>query len=204
MAITANKKHPSTDIKEGELIFLAQDSSDSSIGYQVAALKVPGIEDPVAIHFDPRPQFNPSRRWFYKGNNFLKALDPITFTEEIASHFASLEEVGALDNTVVANVVGTGQVLFSGSKATSLGSTSVSTITKISDNTAVASDNTPQNPSSNIVGTANATTAAEVTKGFFASIPTWAYFLIIPVLLFALVFLAKKLFGGKKRKNPDR
>ncbi len=77
MALTFNKKHPSTDIKEGELIFTATDANDAAVNYQVAALKVANITDPVIIVFDPRPNFNPSKKWFFQSKEFLTILGAV-------------------------------------------------------------------------------------------------------------------------------
>ena len=130
MSLTLNKKHPSTDIKEGELIFIANLANDPAVNYQVAALKVANIEDPVAIVFDPRTQYNPSKKWFFKTKEYLTQIGA---SEEIANKFANASELGALDNTVVANIFGSSQVLFTSTNATALGDTTITSVTKITD-----------------------------------------------------------------------
>lgn len=206
MALTLNKKHPSTDIKEGELIFTSTDISDAAVNYQVAALKVANITDPVVIVFDPRPQFNPSKKWFFQSKEFLTILGA---SAEIAGKFADRSEIGALENTVVANIFGSSQVLFTGSNATAIGETTITSVTKISDASGASSDSGSSNGSgssgsgsSSNPGTANASTDA-ATKTIFGMAWYWAAG-IGAVIIVGGVYVAKKLFGGKKKKPIDK
>ncbi|MDI9872779.1 hypothetical protein [Flectobacillus roseus] len=204
MALTFNKKHPSTDIKEGELIFTATDANDAAINYQVAALKVANITDPVAIVFDPRPSLNPSKKWFFKTKEYLVQLGA---SAEIAGKFADASEVGALDNTVVANIFGASSVLFTGESATALGETNITSVTKITD-TSGSSDSGSGNGSgsgsgsSNNPGTANASTDSTTIK-ILGMAWYWAAG-IGAVIVVGGVYVAKKLFGGKKKKPIDK
>ena len=202
MALTFNKKHPSTDIKEGELIFTATDANDAAVNYQVAALKVANITDPVAIVFDPRPSLNPSKKWFFKTKEYLVQLGA---SAEIAGKFADDSEVGALNNTVVANIFGSSTVLFTSANATALGETTITSVTKITDTSGGSSDSGSGSGSgsgSNNPGTANASTDS-TTKTIFGM--AW-YFAagIGAVIIVGGVYVAKKLFGGKKKKPIDK
>lgn len=203
MALTFNKKHPSTDIKEGELIFTATDANDAAVNYQVAALKVANITDPVIIVFDPRPNFNPSKKWFFQSKEFLTILGA---SAEIAGKFADRTEIGALENTVVANIFGSSQVLFTSTNATELGETTITSVTKITDTSGGSSDSGSGNGSgsgsSNNPGTANASTDA-ATKTIFGIAWYWAAGIGVAVA-FGAVYVAKKLFGGKKKKPIDK
>ncbi|MDI9872587.1 hypothetical protein [Flectobacillus roseus] len=203
MALTFNKKHPSTDIKEGELIFTATDANDAAINYQVAALKVANITDPVAIVFDPRPSLNPSKKWFFKTKEYLVQLGA---SAEIAGKFADASEVGALDNTVVANIFGSSTVLFTSANATALGETTITSVTKITDTSGGSSDSGSGSGSgsgsSNNPGTANASTDA-ATKKILGMAWYWAAG-IGAVIVVGGVYVAKKLFGGKKKKPIER
>ncbi len=202
MALTFNKKHPPTDIKEGELIFSATDANDAAVNYQVAGLKVANITDPVAIVFDPRPSLNPSKKWFFKTKEYLVQLGA---SAEIAGKFADDSEVGALNNTVVANIFGSSTVLFTSANATALGETTITSVTKITDTSGGSSDSGSGSGSgsgSNNPGTANASTDS-TTKTIFGM--AW-YFAagIGAVIIVGGVYVAKKLFGGKKKKPIDK
>ncbi|NBB30647.1 hypothetical protein [Cellulophaga sp. BC115SP] len=205
MALTFNKKHPSTDIKEGELIFTSTDANDAAVNYQVAALKVANITDPVVIVFDPRPNFNPSKKWFFQSKEFLTILGA---SAEIAGKFADKSEIGALENTVVANIFGSSQVLFTSTNATALGDTTITSVTKITDTSGGSSDSGSGNGSgsgsgsSNNPGTANASTDA-TTKTILGMAWYWAAG-IGAVIIVGGVYVAKKLFGGKKKKPIDK
>jgi len=202
MALTFNKKHPSTDIKEGELIFTATDANDAAVNYQVAALKVANITDPVAIVFDPRPSLNPSKKWFFKTKEYLVQLGA---SAEIAGKFADDSEVGALNNTVVANIFGSSAVLFTSANATALGETTITSVTKITDTSGGSSDSGSGSGSgsgSNNPGTANASTDA-TTKTILGMAWYWAAGIGF-VIIAGGVYVAKKLFGGKKKKPIDK
>ncbi|MDI9872840.1 hypothetical protein, partial [Flectobacillus roseus] len=125
----------------------------------------------------------------------------------IAGKFADASEVGALDNTVVANIFGASSVLFTGESATALGETNITSVTKITD-TSGSSDSGSGNGSgsgsgsSNNPGTANASTDA-ATKTIFGIAWYWAAGIAVAVA-FGAVYVAKKLFGGKKKKPIDK
>jgi hypothetical protein len=166
-------------------------------------LKVANITDPVAIVFDPRPSLNPSKKWFFKTKEYLVQLGA---SAEIAGKFADASEVGALDNTVVANIFGSSTVLFTSANATALGETTITSVTKITD-TSGSSDTGSSNGgsgsgSSNNPGTANASTDA-ATKTIFGIAWYWAAGIGV-VVVAGTVYVAKKLFGGKKKKPIDK